>query len=83
MSLVYFPLFHHLRRKSSWSPAARSRSKVPLRENENKKLDRNWLRLPTEQWGMSNNPKHSLSAPSFSDACFRLEGDKWIHVRLQ
>ena len=52
-------------------------------ENENKKLDRNWLRLPTEQWGMSNNPKHSLSAPSFSDASFRLEGDKWIHVRLQ
>lgn len=52
-------------------------------ENENKKLDRNWLRLPTEQWGMSNNPKHSLSAPSFSDASFRMEGDKWIHVRLQ
>jgi len=52
-------------------------------ENENKKLDRNWLRLPTEQWGMSNNPKPFLSAPSFSDASFHLEGDKWIHVRLK
>jgi uncharacterized protein (DUF2141 family) len=51
-------------------------------ENENRKLDRNRLHLPVEQWGMSNNPKHFLSAPSFSEASFRLEGDKWIRVRL-
>ncbi len=51
-------------------------------ENENMKLDRNRFHVPVEQWGMSNNPKHLLSAPSFNEASFRFEGDKWIHVRL-
>src|SRR5262245_66614833 len=32
-------------------------------ENKNKKLDRDWLGKPTEQWGMSNNPEYFLSAP--------------------
>ena len=51
-------------------------------ENENQKLDRNRFHMPVEQWGMSNNPGHFLSAPSFSEASFRLEGDKWIRVHL-
>ena len=51
-------------------------------ENENKKLDRNRFNIPVEQWGMSNNPRQLLSAPSFDEASFRLEGDKWIRVRL-
>jgi uncharacterized protein (DUF2141 family) len=51
-------------------------------ENENKKLDRNRFHMPIEQWGMSNNPRQFLSAPSFSEASFWLEGDKWIRVRL-
>jgi uncharacterized protein (DUF2141 family) len=51
-------------------------------ENENRKLDRNRFRVPVERWGMSNNPRYFLSAPSFDDASFRLEGDQWIHVRL-
>ena len=51
-------------------------------EDENKKLDRNRLHMPVEQWGMSNNPRHFLSAPSFSEASFHLESDKCIRVRL-
>ena len=45
-------------------------------ENENMKLDRNRFHMPVEQWGMSDNPRQFLSAPSFSEASFRLEGDK-------
>jgi len=51
-------------------------------ENENKKLDRGPLGIPIEQWGMSNNPSYSLSAPSFHSARFRLENDERISVRL-
>jgi uncharacterized protein (DUF2141 family) len=51
-------------------------------ENENKKLDRNWLGKPTEQWGMSNNPEYFLSAPSFEESRFRLGSDERIHVKL-
>src|SRR4051812_28480781 len=32
-------------------------------ENENKKLDRNFLSVPSEGFGFANNPKVSFSAP--------------------
>jgi uncharacterized protein (DUF2141 family) len=51
-------------------------------ENENRKLDRNWLGKPTEQWGMSNNPAYFLSAPSFEQSRFRLRRDERIHIKL-
>ena len=51
-------------------------------ENTNKQLDRNWLGVPVEQWGMSNNPPYRFSAPSFEAARFRLEEDLRIRVRL-
>ncbi|HEX5430802.1 MAG TPA: DUF2141 domain-containing protein [Bryobacteraceae bacterium] len=50
--------------------------------NQNKKLDRNWLGAPKEQWGMSNNPRYFLSAPSYNDARFDLAKDQTIRVRL-
>ena len=43
-------------------------------ENMNGKLDTNWLGLPTEGYGFSNNAKAVLSAPSFSDASFTYDG---------
>jgi uncharacterized protein (DUF2141 family) len=51
-------------------------------ENANKQLDRNWLGVPVEQWGMSNNPPYWLAAPSFEAARFRLEQDLRIRVML-
>jgi len=42
-------------------------------ENTNKQLDHNWLGVPVEQWGMSNNPPYRSTAPSFEAARFRLE----------
>lgn len=43
-------------------------------ENMNGKLDTNWLGVPTEGYGFSNNAKGFLSAPSFSDAQFSYDG---------
>ena len=43
-------------------------------ENMNGKLDTNWLGLPTEGYGFSNNAKAVFSAPSFSDASFTYDG---------
>jgi uncharacterized protein (DUF2141 family) len=51
-------------------------------ENTNKQLDRNWLGVPVEQWGMSNNPPYRFAAPSFEAARFRLEQDLRIRVIL-
>jgi len=51
-------------------------------ENENMKLDRNWMGVPKEQWGMSRNPHVGLSAPNFDQAEFRLSGNMEIHITL-
>jgi uncharacterized protein (DUF2141 family) len=52
-------------------------------ENSNKKLDRNWLGKPKEQWGMSNNPHFSHSAPAFGSASFPFAGDEQLHIELR
>ncbi len=51
--------------------------------NLNRKVDRNWLGKPTEQWGMSNNPHARMKAPDFAKAKFMLERDAEIHIRMQ
>jgi uncharacterized protein (DUF2141 family) len=43
-------------------------------ENSNGKLDTNWLGIPTEGYGFSNDAKGSLGAPSFSAASFPYDG---------
>jgi uncharacterized protein (DUF2141 family) len=51
-------------------------------ENENEKLDRGLFGMPTEQWGMSNNPSYSVSAPPFDAARFRFAGNQRLSVQL-
>jgi uncharacterized protein (DUF2141 family) len=51
--------------------------------NVNKKVDKNWLGKPTEQWGMSNNPHAHLRAPEFAKAKVELSGNEEIHIRMQ
>ena len=43
-------------------------------ENMNGKLDTNWLGIPTEGYGFSNDAKAVLQAPSFSAASFAYDG---------
>jgi uncharacterized protein (DUF2141 family) len=41
-------------------------------ENSNSKLDKNFLGIPKEGYGFSNNAKATLLAPSFNDAKFKI-----------
>lgn len=43
-------------------------------ENMNGELDANWLGIPTEGYGFSNDAKASLGAPSFAAASFPYDG---------
>lgn len=43
-------------------------------ENMNGKLDTNWLGIPTEGYGFSNDAKALLGAPTFSAASFAYDG---------
>jgi uncharacterized protein (DUF2141 family) len=43
-------------------------------ENMNGKLDLNWLGIPKEGYGFSNDVKALLRAPSFSAASFQYDG---------
>ena len=43
-------------------------------ENMNGKLDANWLGIPTEGYGFSNNATGALGPPAYSAASFRYDG---------
>jgi|SRR3990167_8285220 len=43
-------------------------------ENGNRKFDRTWLGLPAEGFGVSNNPRLGLRAPSHAEAAFHVGG---------
>lgn len=44
-------------------------------ENDNHKFDRNLIGLPTEGFGVSNNPSLFLAAPKFEESSFDVEGE--------
>ena len=53
-------------------------------ENGNGKLDTNFLGMPKEGVGTSNNPKSKFGPPSFDDASFRLDqGAMELNVNLR
>jgi uncharacterized protein (DUF2141 family) len=53
-------------------------------ENTNGKLDTNWLGIPTEGYGFSNDAKGSLGAPAFAAASFAYDGQNLaLTIRLQ
>jgi uncharacterized protein (DUF2141 family) len=43
--------------------------------NGNKRVDTNFIGMPTEQWGTSNNARPSLRAPRFDEALFKVAAD--------
>jgi uncharacterized protein (DUF2141 family) len=51
--------------------------------NKNRKLDKNFLGKPKEQWGLSNNPHAVLKAPPFSKCKFTLNKDMELHITMQ
>jgi uncharacterized protein (DUF2141 family) len=51
--------------------------------NVNHKLDKNFIGMPKEYWGMSNNPHATIKAPPIEKAMFTLDGDKEVKIHLQ
>jgi uncharacterized protein (DUF2141 family) len=43
--------------------------------NGNKRVDTNFIGLPTEQWGVSSNVRPRLRAPRFEEAAFKISAD--------
>ncbi len=53
-------------------------------ENSNEKMDENWMGIPIEGYGSSNNVKSAFSAPKFDDAKFKLDADSLpIEIKIQ
>jgi uncharacterized protein (DUF2141 family) len=53
-------------------------------ENMNGKLDKNFLGMPKEQWGVSNNAHPPMRPPNFDEAQFKLtETVKTVEIALR
>ena len=52
-------------------------------KNSDKVCNRNFVGIPTEKYGFSNDVKPVLSAPSFKDAQIILDKSKTIQIKLQ
>jgi uncharacterized protein (DUF2141 family) len=51
-------------------------------ENNNKKMDTNFVGFPTESWGFSNNVKAKFGPPKFEDSIFELNANKEMNIHL-
>jgi uncharacterized protein (DUF2141 family) len=52
-------------------------------ENGNGKMDKNFMGIPKEGYGASNNPKKQRRAPTFDEAKFSLNaGEQTIDIKL-
>ena len=51
--------------------------------NDNKIIDKNFLGIPSEQYGFSNNATGFLGSPSYNDASFNLINDLNIKISLK
>lgn len=51
-------------------------------EDENKELNTNWVGMPKELFGFSNDAKAKMGPPDFEDACFEIKEDLEIIINL-
>jgi len=51
-------------------------------ENNNKKMDTNFLGIPTEDYGCSNNATGFMGPPKYNDAKFQLTENKEINIEI-
>jgi uncharacterized protein (DUF2141 family) len=52
-------------------------------KNNNNVLDKNYLGIPTESYGFSNNARRTFSAPSFSEAAVVVNNSKTINITVK
>ncbi len=52
--------------------------------NRNETFDKNWLGMPRESWGVSNNARPRLRAPGYGEAAFDLDaGGHRLEIELR
>jgi uncharacterized protein (DUF2141 family) len=51
--------------------------------NGNKAVDTNFMGIPTEAWGVSNNVRPTLRAPRFEEAAFRVGEGKDVALDIK
>jgi len=51
-------------------------------ENDNKKMDTNFLGIPKEDYGCSNNATGFMGPPKYEDAKFMIEEHKSINIEI-
>ena len=51
-------------------------------ENQNKKIDKNFLGMPTEGYGFSNNIRPMFRGASFEESKFKLDDNKTIVIEM-
>jgi|TARA_B100000315_G_scaffold128754_1_gene118433 uncharacterized protein (DUF2141 family) len=51
--------------------------------NDNRRFDKNWIGMPKEAWGVSNNVRPRLRGPRFDEAVFEVgAGEHVIEIRI-
>ena len=52
--------------------------------NGNETFDKNWIGIPRESWGVSNNARPRLRAPGYEEAVFELDiGEHRVEIELR
>ncbi|MCX6586242.1 MAG: DUF2141 domain-containing protein [Acidobacteria bacterium] len=64
-------------------PPGRYAVAVLVDRNKNGKTDKNFLGMPTEPWGVSNNVRHKTRAPRFEEAAFDASGAAPVRLTIQ
>ncbi len=91
-----FPMDSRKAVSSVWVPAAETAEcrfpnltagtyavAVSLDLNGNRRTDKNFLGIPTEPWGVSNNVRPTMRAPKFTEARFAVgAGEERIGIRV-
>jgi uncharacterized protein (DUF2141 family) len=53
-------------------------------ENDNRRFDRGWTGLPSEGYGVSNNPRPVLRAPTHDESVIEVgAGSRVVHIELR
>ena len=54
-------------------------------QNGNKVIDKNFLGIPKEEWGVSNNVRPTLRGPTFDEAVFEVDekSDLTLKIRIE
>jgi uncharacterized protein (DUF2141 family) len=51
-------------------------------ENNNQKMDTNFIGMPKEGYGVSNNVRRKMGPPRFEDAAFEVKGKTTIDIEI-